>query len=107
MIALPELDIYLKTGDTVPNYESRIYGISSSLLKEDLLNLEEGFEYRIMGCSMYNMYNVISGSYAIFQNPKGAHSWDILPGLNLAVENRIYNGEFLQPNKKYRFRVEH
>lgn len=115
MIGLPELGLYLKTGDEFPEFESRIYGISSSLLKEDLLNLEEGFEYRIIGCSMYNMYNVITGSFAMFQNPKGAHAWDILPGLNLAlengcqieVENKKYNGEFLYPNKKYRFKVKH
>ncbi len=115
MIGLPELGLYLKTGDKFPEFESRIYGISSSLLKEDLLKLEEGFEYRIIGCSMYNMYNVITGSFAMFQNPKGANSWDILPGLNLAiengcqieVENKKYNGEFLYPNKKYRFKVKH
>jgi len=115
MIGLPELGLYLKTGDEFPEFESRIYGISSSLAKEDLLNLEEGFEYRIIGCSMYNMYNAITGSFAMFQNPKGAHAWDILPGLNLAlengcqieVENKKYNGEFLYPNKKYRFKVKH
>lgn len=115
MIGLPELDLYLITGDKFPNFESRIYGISSSLLKKDLLNLEEGFEYRIIGCSMYNMYNVVTGSFAVFQNLKGANSWDILPGLNLAlennciieVENKKYNGEFLYPNKKYRFKVKH
>ena len=115
MIGLPELGLYIKTGDKFPEFESRIYGISSSLLKEDLLNLEEGFEYRIIGCSMYNMYNVITGSFAMFQNPKGANAWDILPGLNLAlengcqieVENKKYNGEFLYPNKKYRFKVKH
>jgi len=115
MIGLPELGLYIQTGDKLPKFESRIYGISSSLSKEDLLNLEEGFEYRIIGCSMYNMYNVITGSFALFQNPKGANSWDILPGLNLAlengcqieVENKKYNGEFLYPNKKYRFKVKH
>ena len=115
MIGLPELGLFIKTGDEFPKFESRIYGISSSLSKEDLLNLEEGFEYRIIGCSMYNMYNVITGSFAMFQNPKGANTWDILPGLNLAlenncqieVENKKYNGEFLYPNKKYRFKIKH
>lgn len=112
-IALPELDEYLYTGLKVDRFESRIYGISSSLTKEDILKLEPGFEYRIIGCCMYNMFNVIRGSYHQFQNPKGAYSWDILPGLNLALEhnleveinNKPYNGEFLQPNTKYTFRI--
>jgi fructose-1,6-bisphosphatase/inositol monophosphatase family enzyme len=114
LIALPELDIYKKSGDTFQKYDSRIYGISSSLTKKDIEDLEEGYEYRIIGCSMYNMYNAITGSYAVFQNPKGVSSWDILPGLNLALENNCktfvegkeYNGEFLPPNRKYRIKIE-
>jgi myo-inositol-1(or 4)-monophosphatase len=113
MIALPELNEFLITGQKIVKYKSRISGISSSLTKEDLQSLEDGFEYRIIGCSMYNMFNVIRGSYNSFENPKGAYSWDILPGLNLAiehkldvtVENKPYNGEFLQPNTRYRFRI--
>ena len=61
---------------------------------------------------MYNMLNVIKGSFKTFQNNNGANSWDILPGLNIALENNLsvfvegkeYNGEFLQPNKKYRLK---
>lgn len=114
LIALPELNQYLLSDSLVfDKYDSRIYGISSSLTKEDLLNLEPGFEYRIIGCCMYNMYNVITGRYKMFQNPKGARSWDILPGLNMAhqlgldvtVNNKKYNGEFLQPAEKYRFKI--
>lgn len=59
------------------------------------------------------MLQVSKGAYATFENPKGASCWDILPGLNLALENNLdvivdnekYNGEFLQPTKKYRFRI--
>ena len=114
LIALPELNHYLLSDSLVfEKYESRIYGISSSLTKEDLLNLEPGFEYRIIGCCMYNMFNVITGRYKMFQNPKGARCWDILPGLNMAhklgldvtVNNKKYNGEFLQPAEKYRFKI--
>lgn len=113
MIALPEFNQYLISGNEFQKFDSRIYGISSSLTKEDLLNLEPGFEYRIIGCAMYNMFNVIHGSYKKFQNPKGAYSWDILPGLNLALEhnlevkvnNKEYHGEFLQPNIRYRFSI--
>ena len=114
MLALPELDLYIKTGDTLPKFQSRIAGISSSLTKEDILNLKEGFEYRIIGCCVYNMYNVITGSYYSFENPKGAKVWDILPGLNLALENGLkvsvnnkeYHGELLRPDQKYIFRIE-
>jgi fructose-1,6-bisphosphatase/inositol monophosphatase family enzyme len=113
MMGLPELGEYLFTGEKIERFESRIHGLSSSLTKDDLLNIEEGFEYRIIGCCMYNMTQVVKGSYDKFFNPKGAHSWDILPGLNLALENNLlievennkYNGEFLQPTKKYRFSV--
>lgn len=113
MLALPELNEYIFTGEKIERFESRIHGLSSSLTKEELVKIEEGFEYRIIGCCMYNMLQAVKGSYKRFFNPKGAHSWDILPGLNLAleynlqieVENKKYNGEFLQPTKKYRFSV--
>lgn len=114
LIALPELNHYMLSNTPVTEkFDSRIYGISSSLTKEDLLNLEPGFEYRIIGCCMYNMFNVITGRYKMFQNPKGARCWDILPGLNMAhqlgldvtVNNKKYNGEFLQPAEKYRFKI--
>lgn len=113
MLALPELNEYIITGDTFIPFESRIYGLSSSLNKEDLLQLEEGYEYRIIGCCVYNMLNVVKGAYKVFENPKGAWIWDIIPGLNLALENNLnvnvngkeYHGELLEPNKKYRFRI--
>ena len=113
MLALPELDCYLKTGDTFERFESRICGISSSLTKEDILKLEPGFEYRIIGCAVYNMYNVVTGSFFSFENPKGAKVWDIIPGLNLALENGLsvvvnnqeYKGELLSPNEKYIFKI--
>lgn len=113
MLFLPELKQWLVTGDSFKSHESRISGISSSLTKEDLQKLPDGFEYRIIGCCVYNMFNVIRGSYFSFENPKGAKVWDILPGLNLALEQGLnvtvegekYCGEFLSPNKKYRFKV--
>jgi len=113
MLALPELEEYIFTGDKIERFESRIHGLSSSLTKGELINIEVGFEYRIIGCCMYNMLQVVKGSYKRFFNPKGAHSWDILPGLNLALENNLhvkvdnktYNGKFLQPSKKYCFDI--
>lgn len=115
MILLPELNRTLMTGDSFEPFESRIHGVSSSLQLEDLGFLEAGFEYRMMGCSMYNMYNIIRGSYAVFENVKGVNTWDILPGINMALEHgctvevdgEIYEGQFLPPNKKYRVKVRH
>ena len=114
-IFLPELGDRLLTGDAVERFESRIHGLSSSLLKEDLQSIEPGLEYRIMGCSMYNMFNVIRGSYRVFQNVKGVNTWDILPGINLALEHgchvwvngEAYDGQFLVPNIKYRVKIRH
>lgn len=114
MLALPELDLYILSGDVITKYKSRIAGISSSLTKQDILNLKEGFEYRIIGCCVYNMYNVVTGSFFSFENPKGAKVWDILPGLNLALEhnlkvivnNKPYHGELLKPDQKYIFSIE-
>lgn len=114
MIALPELDICLCTGDKLERVQnSRICGLSSYMTPQDFEQLGNGFEFRIMGCCMYNMYNVIHGSYKQFQHLKGCYSWDILPGINLALEHglnvvidgKLYTGEFLMPGIKYRFSV--
>lgn len=112
-IYLPELNEVLISGQTFKKYKSRISGLSSSLNKDDLNKLESGYEYRIIGCSMYNMFCVIKGSFNSFQNPKGVNCWDILPGLNLALENGLkvyvdnkeYNGEILFPVKKYKVHI--
>ncbi len=112
MIALPEMNICLCTGDEIDHIPySRICGLSSYMSPEDFAVLGKNFEYRIMGCCMYNMYNVIKGSYRQFQHLKGCYSWDVLPGFNLALERGLtvlvdgnpYNGEFLKPGIKYRF----
>lgn len=114
MILLPELGVKLCTGDKVERLKgSRICGLSSYMTPKDFELLGNDYEYRIMGCCMYNMYNVIKGSYCRFQHLKGCYSWDILPGMNLALENGLdvivdekpYRGEFLLPNIKYRFVV--
>lgn len=114
MIALPELDICLVTGDKLTRIQhSRICGLSSYMTPKDFEALDSNFEYRIMGCCMYNMYNVIHGSFCQFQHLKGCYSWDILPGINIAlehglnvqIENKPYHGEFLQPGKRFRFIV--
>ena len=114
MIALPELGLSLFTGDRIDEVTgSRICGLSSYMSAGDFDRLDGSCEYRIMGCCMYNMYNVIMGSYSKFLHLKGAYSWDILPGINLAIEHGLnvsiegkpYKGEFLMPGIKYHFEV--
>ncbi len=113
-IYLPELDEVQISGMPMRTYTSRIRGLSSSLKKEDLLQLSEGFEYRIIGCSMYNMLLAVRGSYDRFENVKGVHCWDVLPGLNLALEHGCrahvdgnpYRGELLLPVKKYKIKIQ-
>lgn len=114
MIAMPELNICLCSGDRLDRIaHSRICGLSSYMTPKDFEKVDKDFEFRIMGCCMYNMYNVIHGCYAQFLHLKGCFSWDILPGINLALEhglsvfidNKPYNGEFLIPGVRYKFLV--
>jgi myo-inositol-1(or 4)-monophosphatase len=115
LLLMPELSDMLMTGQTVIPLRSRIEGLSSSM-NEDIRNrLAKTGEYRIMGCSVYNLFNVIRGAYAQFSNPKGAYIWDILPGLMLALEHNCevnvnekpFNGEFLDPNQRHRIHIQH
>lgn len=115
-IYLPELDERQITGMPMKRYRSRIMGLSSSLTAADVTDLQwqQGFEYRIIGCAMYNLLMAARGSYRIFENVKGVNCWDILPGLNLAreagcqtwVDGESYHGQLLFPTQKYRVRIE-
>lgn len=115
LLFLPELGEHLMTGDTLTPIHSRIRGFSSSMCDEILEGMRSTQESRLMGCAVYNLYNVIRGSFARFTNPRGAYSWDLLPGLMLArehnceieVEGKPYHGEFLKPGKKYRVDIRH
>ena len=113
-IFLPELSDFLITGMKLKKYESRVIGLSSSLTRDDILNLPKtNYEYRIIGCSMYNTLAAIKGSFKMFENVKGVNCWDILPGLNLALEHgcyvecdRIpYCGQVIDLTKKYKIRI--
>lgn len=115
-IYLPELDEVLVTGQPLRRFSSRIVGLSSSLGKADLEALPwQGAEFRIIGCAMYNLLAAVKGSFRSFENVKGVNCWDILPGLNLALEHgcrvrvdgRPYGGEMLFPTRKYRVRIDH
>lgn len=115
LLLCPEMGQSLASGRALLRKgKSRIRALSSALSKEDLVRMTSGHEYRIMGCCVYNMLNVIRGAFQSFENPKGAHSWDILAGLNLALEHELcvtvndepYQGEYLPPDGRYRFKVE-
>lgn len=115
MLFLPELRKSIISGDKIKYNESRIVGYSSSLDSVIISKIDYEKENRIMGCSVFNFYNVIHRSYDKFYNYKGAHIWDSLAGLVIAREHgcivycdgREYSGEFLEPNKKHIFEVRH
>lgn len=114
LIGCPEIGHWLMTGDNITRHESRIRGLSSSLTIEEIQESTRGYEYRISGCCVYNMLSVIRGSFLSFENPRGVWSWDILGGLNLALEhglnveleNKPYAGQYLTPDRRYRFKIE-
>lgn len=115
MLYMPELGECLITGDTVIPRRSRILGLSSTISDELVTSLAEAGEGRIIGCAVYNMFNVIRGSYRRFLNPVGAWSWDLQAGVALALEHGLevlldgepYTGSFLLPDRKYRVDIRH
>lgn len=114
LIGAPEMGLWLRSGQSLVRHRSRIRGLSSSLSREEIMKATEGFEYRILGCCVVNMMNVVRGSFHSFENPKGAWCWDILAGLNLAlehglrvtVEGEAYTGAYLPPGRRFKFKVE-
>ena len=115
MLLMPELGECLMTGDALPKLQSRITGFSSSYHDAIAEGIKAAGEYRVTGCAVYNLFNVIRGSFARFVNPKGAYVWDLLPGLMLALEHGCdvllndepYHGQFLDPTQKYRVDIQH
>lgn len=115
LLYMPELNEHLMTGDSIKPIRSRIHGFSSSMCQEILDGMSSTRESRLMGCAVYNLYNVIRGAFSRFTNPRGAYSWDLLPGIMLAMEHhckievdgKLYTGEFLSPGKKYRVDIQH
>ena len=113
MIFLPDMNITLKSGDKVSKNKSRIIGMSSRYFKKGLKPCDTNFEYRALGCSMINIYYVITGSFKSYVDTNGGFIWDILPALNLALENNCevyvegekYNGQFLSPDKMYKLEI--
>ncbi|MDB5505722.1 MAG: inositol monophosphatase [Devosia sp.] len=115
LITMPELGDRLLTGDRPQLQTSRVTGFSSSITPELVTDLSTAGEARIMGCAVYNLYNVSRGAFARFTNPKGAYTWDMLAGLVLAqeqgcdvtVEGMPYDGRYLEPDRRYRFDIRH
>ncbi len=115
LLMMPELDESIITGDNIPKLHSRITGFSSSFSDQIATGIRDAGEYRVTGCAVYNLFNVIRGSFCRFVNPKGAYVWDLLPGVMLALEHgcevllddKPYYGDFLDPTRKYRVDIRH
>lgn len=115
MISLPQLGQRLITGDTFTPASSRITAFSSGIDDELARQLAETPQARLMGAAVYNLYGVITGRFARFINPVGAYSWDLLAGLQLALEHNCevflndqrYDGSYLRPGQRYRVDVRH
>ena len=113
MLMIPELGERISSGDSIKHFNSRIVGFSSSISKELIQDLSVTGEARISGCAVFNLLNVIRGTFREFSNPVGAYSWDLLAGLQLALEHNCevevdgsqYNGEYLRAGKKYRIKI--
>lgn len=112
-LMLPELGDYISSGHTIKKQSSRIVGLSSSYSKKIGNTIKEVRESRIMGCAVYNLFNVIRGSYSQFLNPKGAYCWDLQAGAILAldagcevfIDEEVYDGYFLNPNMRHRIDI--
>jgi len=112
-LLMPELGIRLVSGDQIELVKSRITGMSSSISKGIIDIMNQPGEYRMMGCAVYNLYNVIRGSFSRFVNPRGAYVWDLMPGMMLAlehgckvwVEGELFESQFLDPTRKYRIDI--
>lgn len=115
LLMLPELGDHLATGQTIPWLRSRITGFSSSFSPAIAEGLAEAGEGRILGCAVYNLFNVARGALARFVNPKGAYAWDLLAGVILAreqgcdilIDGEAYDGSFLEPDRRYRVDIRH
>jgi myo-inositol-1(or 4)-monophosphatase len=115
LLLMPELGERMMSGDIPRVPRSRIVGFSSSFSPDIASGLADAAEGRIMGCAVYNLFNVIRGSFARFVNPKGACSWDLLAGVSLAheagcevlVEGEEYVGQFLAPDRRHRVDIRH
>ena len=110
MLSFPELGLSLATGDQPSKANSAVSGFSSSTSAAVISNHVAGSgEFRVLGSAAFNLFCVATGRLKSFHNPIGAHAWDLVAGVNLALEQgcevlidgEIYKGQFLAPTKKY------
>lgn len=110
MLSFPELGLSLATGDQPSKSNSAVSGFSSSTSAAVISNHEAGSgEFRVLGSAAFNLFCVATGRLKSFHNPIGAHAWDLVAGVNLALEQgckvlidgKVYEGQFLAPTKKY------
>lgn len=115
MIALPAMGLRVITGDELGTpAQSRITAFSSGISEELVRQIAETPQARVFGAAAYNLYNVVTGRVRRFVNPVGAYSWDLLAGLNLALEHGCtvsvndepYTGAYLEPGVKYRVDIQ-
>ena len=112
-ILLPDMNLEIKSGDKIIKNKSKIVGMSTRHFKKGLDPCDKNFDYRALGCSMINMYYVLTGSFNHYVDPIGGFLWDILPGLNLAIEQKMdvyvdgekYDVKFLSPEKRYKIKI--
>ena len=114
MLVFPELGQNLVTNDACEYFSSQVEGHSSSPSLEVLAITSKAKENRILGSAAYNLYCVSTGRFAYFANHVGANAWDIVGGLNLALEHGCevvvngskYSGQFLDPSRRHCFEVQ-
>jgi myo-inositol-1(or 4)-monophosphatase len=114
-LMLPEMGDAILSGSPVEKFQSRIVGCSSSYNDEIGSIVAASAESRIMGCAVYNSFNVIRGTFARFVNPKGAYCWDLQAGVSLALEyecevlleGKTYDGRLLSPDRRHRVDIRH
>jgi len=108
-IFLPSIGAILKTNNKIKRNNSKIKSFSSNV---KFTKIKRKDEFRLFGCCVYSIYHVINGSLKNYRSEQ-ANSWDILAGVNLAIENGLnvkidnkkYYGEFLHPCKKYKIQI--
>ncbi len=110
LLSFPDLGLSLASGDQPNKANSAVSGFSSSTSAAVISNHVAGSgEFRILGSAAFNLFCVATGRLRSFHNPIGAHAWDLVAGVNLALEQgcevlidgEVYEGKFLKPTKKY------
>lgn len=97
------------------NPYSRIASISSSISPKTADLLKENNEYRITGCSLFNLYSYGKGCYSSIHIPNKTNVWDFVPAINIIkklrpdtqilIDGTEYDGRVISPIKKYTLEV--